>query len=142
MDIMAKRMTPTQTGYKVATLSVEEYRKQLWNHHRLRTSGRLAVAMRLSLIGWGFTPWAMSPLARWERWIRNTTLPCCSHIFGTRAELLIDHAWGNESITIQDIKRYQPAHQSLSVGQVLPRPYAFSEGITIIDEMAAELASG
>ena len=60
--------------------------------------------------------------------------------FGVNAELLIDHAWGFESATMQDIKSYKTDNHSLSVGQVLSRPYTFDEMKTIIMEMADELA--
>lgn len=30
------------------------------------------------------------------------------HMFGVDAELLIDHAWGREPTTIEDIKNYRP----------------------------------
>lgn len=140
MDIMAKRMTPTQTGYKVATLSVEEYRKQLWNHQPLTDFWQIGRGYATKLNRLGLHTMGDVAACSVGTLDQKYNASLLFHIFGTRAELLIDHAWGNESITIQDIKRYQPAHQSLSVGQVLPRPYAFSEGITIIDEMAAELA--
>lgn len=35
------------------------------------------------------------------------------------AELLIDHAWGYESCTIEHIKNYKPVSKSASIGQVL-----------------------
>ncbi|MBS7240138.1 MAG: DNA methylase, partial [Acetatifactor sp.] len=44
-------------------------------------------------------------------------------LFGVNAELLIDHAWGIETCTMEDIKAYQPADHSISQGQVLQRPY-------------------
>ena len=47
------------------------------------------------------------------------------HIFGIDAELLIDHAWGREPVTIAEIKAYRPASQSLSSGQVLMKDYSF-----------------
>ena len=62
------------------------------------------------------------------------------HVFGIDAELLIDHAWGRESATIADIKKYRPQHSSLGSGQVLPRDYSFEEGLLIVREMAELLA--
>ena len=61
-------------------------------------------------------------------------------LFGVNAELLIDHAWGIEPCTMREIKSYQPKANSLSTGQVLPRPYANGEGALIVREMAEVLA--
>ena len=56
-------------------------------------------------------------------------------LFGVDAELLIDHAWGQEPTTIADIKAYKPQSHSISSGQVLPRNYSFDEGRLIVHEM-------
>ena len=50
------------------------------------------------------------------------------HLFGIDAELLIDHAWGREPVTIADIKSYKPGFNCLSSGQVLPFDYPFEDG--------------
>ena len=41
-------------------------------------------------------------------------------MFGINAELLIDHAWGYEPVTIADIRGYKPETNSIGSGQVLP----------------------
>ena len=46
-------------------------------------------------------------------------------MFGINAELLIDHAWGYEPVTIADIKGYKPETNSIGSGQVLHCPYDF-----------------
>ena len=56
-------------------------------------------------------------------------------LFGVNAELLIDHAWGWEPTEIADCKAYVPESQSLSSGQVLPRPYKAEKGKLIVREM-------
>lgn len=61
-------------------------------------------------------------------------------IFGINAELLIDHAWGWEPCTIEDVKSYVPESNSLSHGQVLHRPYKNDEGRLVVREMADQLA--
>ena len=43
-------------------------------------------------------------------------------MFGVNAELLIDHAWGWEPATMEQIKAYQPESNSISSGQVLAHP--------------------
>ena len=60
-------------------------------------------------------------------------------MFGVDAELLIDHAWGRESTTMEDIKEYRPKNSSFSSGQVLPRDYSFDECELIIKEMTDAL---
>lgn len=56
-------------------------------------------------------------------------------LFGINAELLIDHAWGWEPTTIEQIRQYHPGSTSLSSGQVLKEPYPFEKGKLIVREM-------
>lgn len=56
-------------------------------------------------------------------------------IFGVNAEMLIDHAWGWEPVTIALIKAYKPQTNSISSGQVLQCPYDFTKGKLIVREM-------
>lgn len=37
-------------------------------------------------------------------------------MFGVNAELLIDHAWGYEPVTMTDIKAYKPEMKSIGSG--------------------------
>lgn len=60
--------------------------------------------------------------------------------FGRNAEYLIDHAWGQEPVTMAQIKAHVPKSRSLCTGQVLPRPYSFAETRTVLREMAGDLA--
>ena len=55
--------------------------------------------------------------------------------FGIDGEILIDHAWGIEPVTMQDIKNYHSDSHSLSNGQVLPRPYKYAEARNVFMEM-------
>ena len=57
-------------------------------------------------------------------------------LFGINAELLIDHAWGYEPVTIADIKSYKPENNSISAGQVLHCPYEHDKTRLIVKEMA------
>jgi DNA polymerase V len=56
-------------------------------------------------------------------------------LFGINAELLIDHAFGIEPATIEEIKAYKPENNSVSSGQVLHCPYDFAGGRLIVREM-------
>ena len=60
--------------------------------------------------------------------------------FGVNAELLIDHAWGWEPVTIAEIKAYKPENNSISSGQVLQDPYEFDKGKLVAREMTDQLA--
>ncbi|MBR2748322.1 MAG: hypothetical protein IKD97_00345, partial [Firmicutes bacterium] len=60
--------------------------------------------------------------------------------FGVDAEILVDHAWGVEPVTMEDIKGYRSDSHSLSNGQVLPRPYHYGEARNVLREMIEALA--
>ena len=56
-------------------------------------------------------------------------------LFGINAELLIDHAWGWEPCTMENIKSYRPLSNSMSSGQVLHCPYEYDKAKLITREM-------
>lgn len=56
-------------------------------------------------------------------------------LFGINAELLIDHAWGWEPCTMEEIKAYKPETNSLGSGQVLHCPYSFEKARLVVREM-------
>ena len=56
------------------------------------------------------------------------------------AELLIDHAWGWEPCTMQQIKSYKPKTNSLNSGQVLHCPYDAQKAKLIVQEMTELLS--
>ena len=62
-----------------------------------------------------------------EEWFYRT--------FGIDGEILIDHAWGIEPVSMYDIKHYHTKAHSLSSGQVLPRPYEYDEARIVFTEM-------
>ena len=55
--------------------------------------------------------------------------------FGVNAEYMIDHAWGKEPTTIQDIKNYKSKHNSISNSQILFEDYPYKKAYTIMKEM-------
>ena len=61
-------------------------------------------------------------------------------LFGKNAELLIDHAWGYEPVTMQEIKAYKPSVNCKASGQVLQCPYSATNTRTVVWEMADQLA--
>ena len=53
---------------------------------------------------------------------------------------MIDHSWGKESCTIEDIKAYKPKTNSISNSQVLFEDYSFEKARLVLKEMV-ELGS-
>ncbi len=134
MDIMAKKMKPDADGVRIAELDEESYRRELWTHRPLRDFWRIGrgVAERLELAGMD----TMGAVARRsledEDWFFRE--------FGVNAELIIDHAWGYEPVTMHDIKTYTPETHSISSGQVLSEPYTNERAAVVVREMAEEVA--
>ena len=56
-------------------------------------------------------------------------------LFGVNAEILMDHAWGIEPVTMADIKKYRAKSRSISSGQVLARDYNYKDCRLIVKEM-------
>lgn len=59
--------------------------------------------------------------------------------FGVNAELLIDHAHGQESCTMADIKAYKTKNKSLNHSQILSKGYNVKDALVITREMAQAL---
>ena len=55
--------------------------------------------------------------------------------FGITAKYLIDHAWGLEPVTIEDIHNYQPKGHSVSHSQILFEDYDYIDALTVVKEM-------
>lgn len=111
----------------IGELDEESYRRQLWSHKPLTDFWRVGAGIARTLERYGI---------RTMRDIAKADEDFMYKIFGVDAELLIDHAWGRETVTIADIKRYKPKNNSISSGQVLMRDYGFEEGKLIVKEMA------
>lgn len=122
MDLLAK-YAPDHIGI----LDEETYRRLLWRHRPLTDFWRIGGGISRRLAAVGITTMEEIAQAREEVLYR---------LFGVDAELLIDHAWGRETVTMADIKAYRPEEHSLSSGQVLCRDYDFSAGRLVAKEMA------
>ncbi|MCH5229501.1 MAG: DNA methylase [Muribaculaceae bacterium] len=130
MDIVAKKMPPDKDGVRIAELDEMSYRKILWDHQPLTDFWRVGRGIARSLASYNI--FTMGDIARQS--INNEQL--LYNLFGVNAELLIDHAWGWEPVTISDIKDYKPETKSLSSGQVLQEPYTAEKVKTVVLEMA------
>ena len=133
MDVMAKKMPADKDGVRIAELTERSYREQLWDHRPLTSFWRVGkgIARKLEQNGM-FT---MGDVALQSE--KDEEL--LYRLFGVNAELLIDHAWGWEPTTIEQIKAYKPASNSLSIGQVLSEPYTKEKGRIILREMSEGL---
>lgn len=121
LDITAKH-APDFIGI----LDETSFREILWDHKPLTDFWRIGKGTATTLHRYGIT--TMRQIAEMdENFLYNT--------FGIDAELLIDHAWGREPVTIADIKGYKSKTNCLSSGQVLMRDYTFEEGRLIVREM-------
>lgn len=135
MDIVAKRSKPDEDGVRVAELDEMSYRKQLWSHRPLTDFWRVGRGYASKLEAEGlFTMGdiARCSLGKADEYHNEDLL---YRLFGVNAELLIDHAWGWEPVTIADIKAYKPQSKSIGSGQTLLRPYSYEEARLVVREM-------
>ncbi len=134
MDIVAKHTTPNHYGVRIACLDEQIYKQKLWSHKPLTDFWRVGKGIAKKLEQNGMH--TMGDIARCS--IQNEDK--LFKLFGINAELLIDHAWGYEPCTIESIKAYKPANNSICAGQVLHCPYNYEKTKVIIKEMAELLA--
>lgn len=129
MDIVAKHTEPNEIGVRIAEIDEMSYRKLLWNHKPLTSFWRVGKGIANKLEKNGL--YTMGDIARCS--LNNENL--LYKLFGVNAELLIDHAWGWEPTTIEDVKTYKPERNSISSGQVLHSPYKYEKAKLIVREM-------
>ena len=134
MDIVAKHIPADKDGVRIAELDEQSYREKLWSHRPLTDFWRVGhgYASRLESMGM----YTMGDVARMSVKAEEVLY----RAFGVNAELLIDHAWGWEPVTIAEIKAYKPENNSISSGQVLQDPYEFEKGKLVAREMTDQLA--
>lgn len=135
MDIVAKHTAPDENGVRIGELDEIRYRQLLWDHQPLTDFWRVGGGYQKRLAEVGL--FTMGDIARCslggDRDFYNEEL--LYRLFGVNAELLIDHAWGWEPVTMEQIKAYRPETNSISSSQVLQCPYDFAGGRLIVREM-------
>ena len=134
MDIVAKKKAPDADGVRIAELNEDSYKYLLWDHTPLTDFWMLGPgkARRLQK-AYLFTMGDVAAKSQYDmEWFYKN--------FGVDAEILVDHAWGVEPVTMKDIKGYRSDNHSLSNGQVLPRPYHYGEARNVLREMIEALA--
>ncbi len=140
MDIVAKHIPADKDGVRIAELDEMEYRKLLWAHRPLTDFWRVGRGYARKLEKHGL--YTMGDIARCSlggpKDFYNEDL--LYKLFGINAELLIDHAWGWEPVTMKDIKGYKPEAKSIGSGQVLQDPYDAKTARLVVHEMTDMLA--
>ena len=129
MDIVAKKAPADRDGVRIAELDEISYRHLLWDHRPLTDFWQLGPGKARRLMDshlYTMGDIATRSLLDEEYFYRS---------FGVDGEILIDHAWGLEPVRMEDIKSYKTSANSLSTGQVLPRPYKFQEARVVFQEM-------
>ena len=129
MDIVAKKQPADQDGVRIAELNEDSYKFLLWDHKPLTDFWQIGngKARRLEK-AYMFTMGDIAARTQWDEEFFYKT-------FGIDGEILVDHAWGIEPVTMADIKSYKSDGHSLSNGQVLSRPYKYQEARLVFWEM-------
>lgn len=134
MDIVAKHVEADGDGVRIAELDEASYRRLLWTHRPLTDFWRVGRGIAAKLEARGI--YTMGDVARTSL----TDEELFYRLFGVNAELLIDHAWGYEPCTMEDIKAYKPDSTSLGSGQVLHCAYGYDKARLIVREMIDTLS--
>ena len=124
LDITAKHAKD-----HIGILTEESFCNTLWEHRPLTDFWRIGSGTAERLRRYGVM--CMGDLAKLSEYDEDLLY----RVFGVDAELLIDHAFGKEPVSMKDIKTYKPKNTSLSCGQVLLRDYEYEEAKLIVKEM-------
>ncbi len=135
MDIVAKKSPADKDGVRIAELNEDSYKFLLWDHRPLTDFWQIGPGKARRLMNAHmYTMGEVAERTQWDEEFFYKT-------FGIDGEIMIDHAWGVEPVTMQDIKNYRADSHSLSHGQVLPRPYAYPEARLVFREMIEVLCA-
>lgn len=121
LDILAKH-----NENHVAYLDETLYKEQLWNHQPITDFWQIGNGIANRLYKYGIET-------------MHEITQCPNKVilkeFGINGQYLIDHAYGKESTTIQDIKRYEPKATSMNNSQILFEDYTYEEAMIVVKEM-------
>jgi len=135
MDVVAKHVEPDEDGVRIAELDRMTYREKLWEHRPLTDFWRIGRGISKKLEAAGI--YTMGDIARISvsPFGYGSGEDFLYKLFGVDAEILIDHAWGEEPCTMSDIKNYRASSSSMSSGQVLSCGYEVGKCRIIVREM-------
>ena len=135
MDIVAKKQSADKDGVRIAELNEDSYKFLLWDHQPLTDFWQIGPGKARRLYkAYMFTMGDIAERSQWDEEFFYKQ-------FGIDGEILLDHAWGIEPVTMADIKNYKSEGHSLSNGQVLPRPYKYQEARLVFKEMIEVLCN-
>lgn len=121
LDILAKH-SPDFMGI----LDEDSFKEQLWHHQPLTDF-------------WNIGRGIASRLARKGIYDLHGVAQCEPRVlykeFGINAEYLIDHAWGRENCTMEDLHHYHAKSHSIANSQILFEDYAFEDALIVMVEM-------
>lgn len=121
MDISAKH-----NADRIAYLNEDLYRQTLWHHTPMTDFWMLGNGTERRLHKLGI--YDMYDLSQFP-------IEILYKEFGVNAEYIIDHAWGKEPTTIQDIKNYKSKQHSISNSQILFEDYSYKNAFVVMKEM-------
>lgn len=121
MDISAKH-----NADRMAYLNEDLYRQTLWHHTPMTDFWMLGNGTERRLHKLGI--YDMYDLSQFP-------IEILYKEFGVNAEYIIDHAWGKEPTTIQDIKNYKSKQHSISNSQILFEDYSYKNAFVVMKEM-------
>ena len=124
---------------RIAELDEMSYRRKLWSHRPITDFWRVGNGYAKKLEEHGL--YTMGDIARCSIGKPNELYneELLYKLFGINAELLIDHAWGYEPCTMEQVKAYKPETNSVSSGQVLHCPYDYDKAKLIVKEMTDQM---
>ncbi len=122
LDITAKH-----TLGNIGILNEKSFIRTLWKHRPITDFWGISSGTAKRLDKYGIYDMAGIARAPEELMYR---------VFGVNAELLVDHAFGRESCTMQDIKSYKSKRRSISNSQILFSDYTYEKALTVMKEMA------
>lgn len=126
LDILAKHMPD-----KIAYLDEASFKLQLWHHRPLTDFWNIGKGIAKRLARYGL--YDLYGVAHFEPKLLYKE-------FGVNAEYLLDHAWGRESCTIEEINNYRVKEHSISTSQVLFKDYQYADALVVLLEMAELLS--
>lgn len=125
MDIVAKHV-PEHIGI----LTEELYQKYLWKHQPLIDFWNVGRGTAARLAKYGVFD---------MKGITELPEDLLYKEFGVKAEFLIDHAWGREPCTMEQIHNYRGKSKSLSNSQILFEDYDVDGARIVMKEMVENL---
>ncbi len=121
LDVMAKK-TSDRIGY----LNEEIFKEYMWTHRPITDFWQISRGTAKRLAKYGVYD---------LQGVTNLDEKILYKEFGINAELLIDHAWGREPCTMEDIKAYKSKSKSISNSQILFEDYSFDKARLVFEEM-------